>query len=354
LGAKSTKGVVQKHGHLSGEMRVKSFSDLHFKGTIEDFGLIFRRRGRRFVQPFERATGELRYKENRVSVVLTDASLNSGEFQGQISVNFDSGFKNGMFESSVSALEFHPRVTSLLLDGGEFSQLEVYGKGQVEDGKIMDWAGNIGISKLSTEEMAMNSVKTETQWRDGVLSGQISIGQLDFGASQPLYDLFQPLYLGELERSEKVSWTGVESGFRVENKIIEWKNAQAKDETHKVSFSSEGRRLADGSLQGQISVDFPNFEMLAWSVTGTQAEPLLTPSKKVVQQLAADRPSFREPIAIKLEKSSGLVSKLKEFGQNLSIGRIRDQVVNSAKSLIPSDSEDSLEATSTEPEAAAN
>ncbi|NQY99495.1 MAG: hypothetical protein HRT45_02375 [Bdellovibrionales bacterium] len=339
LGVRGTRGLVQKHGQLSGLMTLKSFEDIVFDGNIEGFGLIFSRRGRRFVQPFEKAVGEIRYKDGRVSAVLKDAELKSGRFKGQVSVNFDKTLKNGLFQSNVSSLEFHPKVTALLLDGGEVSNIEVYGKGQVENGKIVQWSGSLGLAKLVSEEMVLDVVKTKSLWGEGSLSGEMSIAGLEFGARQPLYGLFKPLYLGELQDGEKIKWSDVKTSFEIKQKRIEWKGTKAIDTQKQIQFFSEGRRLEDDTLQGQISVDFEKFDLLSWNLTGAQSEPLLTPTEKVIQQLAVDQPNFAKPFSVKIERSSGLFAKLREFGQNLSMSRLRDQVVNSAKSLIPSSPE---------------
>jgi len=331
------KRVVQKFGYLSGNLAVMSFGDVTLSGKVEEAALVFSKDGRRMAQEIEELSGSLRLREDRVSLKVNKARLENGAFRGQLSLNISRDFTEGYFQSNISELDFDPGIKRLLMNGGELSGIELYGRGEFSHQKLTAWSGVLGVNEFRNQDMVFQSVKTETDWVGNKLSGFIAVDSIVFGSDQPAYQLFQPLYLGELEPGDMIRWNQVGTKFSLTRGRVEWQEAKAIDKIKDVVFSSEGSWNKSSQLLGTVMVDFAKLKMLTWNLTGTPAKPQLTPTDRVLKQVAVDRPSLKEPIVVKMERQSSIFMLLDRLSENLQIQNLREKVVDSAKSLLPAE-----------------
>ncbi len=333
--------MVHQLGTITGDLTVTSPQDVRFNGALNNLTLVFSVTNRREFQVFENITGELAFADSRFSGLISSAEVKDGVFNGKVSFNLDEKFTSGLFQTEIAKLQLQPTVRELIFLGGA-PHLEIYGQGEIVDAKMNSWTGSFGIPSYQSNELELGPTKFQAQWKNNEWQGLMTSQNAQFLKASPFFSVLNPLYLEENPRDDRVHWRQLTAKILFGAKGFRWERASSRDLTKDIVFSSQGSWTLDEGVKGMVTVDFPVLKLLKWELEGPLESPRLSPSPKMLKELAQKRPDMSAPSMIDLSSSrlffpSGFRSQAPKIRQvsDKALGKIKDTVLDSAKKLLP-------------------
>lgn len=325
---------IHQMGLVSGKILVENLKKMHFSGKVMGPSFRFSLNGEKEYQKAEYLKGDLLFSDDRFSGKISEGKINGGEFDGELSFNFDRKFRDGVFQASFQKLLFQPAVLDLLqLEG--INHFEVYGQGIVKKGALHTWNGSFGFPKLSTEDLFIRKAKFKAKWKNHVWGGRFSLEKVDVKQNHPLFEILHPLYLEERGAKDTIQLTNLESQIDIDGNAFRWSRGKAWDILKNVVFASAGQFNSQGQLQGKIIVDFPVLKLLQWNIEGSFERPRLSPSARMLKELAKKKPEMPAPDSVELGGNQFFLPKAFQKESMSGLKKIRDKVFDSAKKLLP-------------------
>lgn len=291
LGRIGPSGVLSDFGRIAGKLEVTSFEEMKFTGQIRNLEAMFSRYGQRGHQRIPSVQGELHLNEGRFTGLIDQIKLDQGEFKGVFSFNVAKDFREGLLQLKVDHLEVNPIVQKLLV-GEELAPLGIYGQAKMEDGQIVRWRGDVGVSEVQGDKWSLAGVKLRGLFDQGRFSGRVQVSEAKVEPQHGYHEVIRPLYLGRGSGGDPVQLTRISGDVEFDRRSGKWRRFQARDKGNRVIFASSGEWVFQGPVHGLVSVDFPELKLLEWDLSGNVKDPRLLPSAKMLKQMARKNPEL--------------------------------------------------------------
>ncbi|MGE0762176.1 MAG: hypothetical protein AB7N80_02745 [Bdellovibrionales bacterium] len=266
LGRKGYTGVISDFGQLSGDLQVDSPKQVAFRGEIENMVINFSRQSVRATQKVNSLRCALELRQGRVSGMAREFELDNGTLRGHVSFNLDRQVLNGLFQIKVDELQFQPEVQRLMT-GGQIAPIALYGQGQMSEGHVKQWSGEIGSKEIIGSNWRTDTLKIRSEFANQQMILQLKANGLKLFADNDFWQRFKPVLAKSPKVREELSLKHLSARFEVSSQAFKWRNASASTLEGDVLLATAGQ--ADRhQVEGTLSLDFPTAKMVRWVVIG--------------------------------------------------------------------------------------
>lgn len=280
FGRKGPSGVMSKFGRLSGRVQVKSRDDIVFDGALLDAQFLFSRQSVRVQQPVPEIRGRMDYRDGRWRMAAEEIQLTGGTFAGRVSVEMEKDLSAGKLDVAISDFRPNPAVQKLLI-GGEWEQLTLSGQGEIREGLVGLFKGDLRLGGVKGAQIRARELIARATLEGGQAKLDGTIVEGAFLKASRAFEVMAPIFLGHDWTEEWIDFSDAHAQLSLQDRDLRWEKASALLRKKQIWVSSAGTWKDGGGLQGWVSVDFPKLKKLRWDLSGTTREPKLSPGDRV-------------------------------------------------------------------------
>lgn len=193
FGSQGLPSVLPKPGLWTGEVKFENPKLWEMKGTLEGAEVVFSHRSVRGKQIVRKLTTHIRAETTKVIAELTDVQLSEGTAKGKIDFQLDPTFKNGTYKVDLNSFSLSPSIQSMMT-GGRVAPMEITGKGEFENGKIVHWKGQARIPNFTGEGWQLANAQVDSEYTNGQMALRIRLATADFEPEFSHSDLLEKIF----------------------------------------------------------------------------------------------------------------------------------------------------------------
>lgn len=332
--------IFSEFGSLSGAVTINSLEELNANWRFSNLEAIFSKNGVNAFQKIEFLDVKMSYEKQRLSGLIENVNLISGNFDGSFSYNFAPNLQEGMLQFDIKSLEFNPEVQSLLV-GKTMSGVSLYGQARIIDSELSKWRGNMGVKTISSFLGNLDTLKVDFDYVAPKLQADLKIKKLTSTPKDSYYDLINSLSL-DFNSDEPLNITNLNAEIVSIPGQGEWKALKAVLNNNKSKFKlkSEGSWF-EQAYSGSVRVFDSKKQYWEWLLLGTLKELYLAPSSQLIEQVQNSKLKGYNLPKQKFQKGMSKTEfKDIDFKKASPIELLKSLGVNfieSAKKIIPED-----------------
>ncbi|MCH2534699.1 MAG: hypothetical protein MK008_09690 [Bdellovibrionales bacterium] len=276
--------IFSEFGSLSGEVTVNSLKQLEANWRLSNLEAIFSKNGVNAFQKIEFLDVKMSYDKQRLSGLIDNVNLVSGNFDGSFSYNFNQSLQEGMLQFNIKSFEFNSEVQSLLV-GNSMSGVSLYGQARIIDSELSKWRGNIGVKSIKSFLGSLNTLKVDFDYVAPKLQANLKVKDITTSPKDSYYDLINSLSL-DFSSDSPVNIKNLNANIISFPGQGEWKNLKAVliNNDKKFNLKSEGGWF-EKAFSGSIMMSDTLNQKWEWLLLGSLKELYLAPSSQLIEQV---------------------------------------------------------------------
>lgn len=254
-------------GVFSGNVIIKEDQDIEISGQHSGLEFIISNKGSRLAQKIDDAQINFDLKQRQWQGKIQDIKIQSGEFEGTVSVQADRDWEDVVIQSKAQKLVFSPDVEKLITTKGKIDKFSYDLNLQLKKSKLVALSGNMQATNLEIDKILFKFPKLVLHSKSEVYSAQLTTSVVELDPDSPAMKTFANM---------KQDWPLEVKDFAVlfqsrNLNTLSWQNAFARHDTKKIR--SEGSWDLDSNLKGFVTIEDKS-KKEKWEIQGSRDKPL--------------------------------------------------------------------------------
>jgi len=184
-------GVFNKFGLIEGQAKIDG-NDFSSQLNLKNAQVIFSRKNQRRLQLIDQIKLDLGYHGSVYSVLIHDAQLAGGQFEGFLAFDYNKHLKQSRSKVSIEKLEFSPEVQKLMWSG-KFSPFAITGDIALDKDFKMELAKlKLSFSKYEAQGLVASTGLILLDWQKEGGGVSTSLAQLKVSRGSSVPWIFAP------------------------------------------------------------------------------------------------------------------------------------------------------------------
>lgn len=278
MGQSTNWGMVSDYGRFSGEFELQGANQFEIRGHLRNALLYLSNRKDRARQPIGQVQFKLNLYQDKFLGRFNNFYLEDGLINGQFSFNVGID-GTGYCQLALDKVKW-PTATQVALFGGTTDVMAIYGKGNIQKSKVVDFTGDFSLNKWSTEDWVANEIRSRFTYTnvdsdsemdsDGQWLFNPRVANLTLNRSGAFNEMYESVFKSkDFKKKDLVQLEELSMSIHKKMGLISWSLLKSRHESTGIKLESEGRWQDEKILSGSLVVYDGKNKSRSWSIRGS-------------------------------------------------------------------------------------